>query len=91
MSPDVLPFLSQLSDLPQPPRLGLCSNSDRRIVGALRDLNVFDYIPEKHLITSWDVESSKPEARIFQHAVEAVGEGQIRPSETLFIGDDYEE
>lgn len=91
LAPDVMSFLQSWRELERPPLLGLCSNSDRRITGPLKDLGVFDYISPDHLYTSWDIESSKPEARIFQTAVQQLGEDNVKPEECLFVGDDYEE
>lgn len=91
LADDALPLLQSLKQVSTPPLLGLCSNSDRRIMGPLRDLGVFEFIAQENLLTSWDIESSKPDPLIFRAAVELLGKDQVKPQDCLFVGDDYAE
>lgn len=90
LAPDVLPFFSALAELPKPPRVGIISNSDSRILSALEDLDIIPrHIQRENIVTSWEVGIEKPEMGIFHAAMKRLGETDA--SQCLVVGDDYEE
>jgi HAD superfamily hydrolase (TIGR01509 family) len=66
-------------------RLGIVSNSDGRVEQALQAAGLRDYFDV--VIDSSLVGIEKPDPRIFQAALEALG---VRPEEALYVGDLYE-
>lgn len=67
-------------------RTGVVSNFDHRLPALLDGLGLAPLLDV--VIRPADVGAAKPDARIFQVAVERLG---IKPAEALFVGDDDEE
>jgi len=64
--------------------LGVISNWDGTARDVLRQAGLIDYFD--HLIISCEVNCCKPDARIFEMALEAAG---IEPQRCLYVGDNY--
>jgi len=64
--------------------LGVVSNRDEPLHDELKDLNLDSYF--HFSLAAGEVQSFKPDARIFQKAVEMAG---TSASETMYVGDNY--
>jgi putative hydrolase of the HAD superfamily len=82
--PDVLESLKQLRA--RGLRLGVISNFDSRLRDILANLGI-GLLFEQATI-SWEIGAAKPDAKIFQNALQAMG---VRPQEALHVGDSIEE
>lgn len=67
--------------------VGVISNFDPRLTDILQSVKIKDYFD--FIITSYQVGYSKPDERIFKHALEQC-DTLVKPSEALHIGDDYQ-
>ncbi|XP_013194939.2 rhythmically expressed gene 2 protein [Amyelois transitella] len=63
---------------------GIVSNFDPRLHDILRSLGIIKHF--KFIVTSYEVGCSKPDKKIFTHAMKRCG--LVKPSECLHIGDD---
>jgi putative hydrolase of the HAD superfamily len=82
MSPDTLPTLQVLQEASF--SLGIVSNRSapfHDLVDALGLGPYFDFV-----LAAYEVDSWKPDVRIFQHALQRAGS---RPECTLYVGDNY--
>jgi len=64
---------------------GIISNSDGRLDRRMRKIGIRDRF--SFLVDSWDIGVSKPDARIFEAALELA---QLPPGEIIYVGDYYE-
>jgi putative hydrolase of the HAD superfamily len=78
---DFSPFAKRLKGVP----MMALSNFDTRLHTILQELQVAHHF--KHIVTSEEAESSKPDGKIFAWAARMSGIG-ARPNEILHIGDD---
>ncbi|KAL0851848.1 hypothetical protein ABMA28_000147 [Loxostege sticticalis] len=65
--------------------VGVISNFDPRLKDILQSVKIKDYFD--FILTSYQIGYSKPDERIFKHALEQC-EKLVKPSEALHIGDD---
>lgn len=72
--------------LKQKYQLGLISNWDDSMIDILQDLGILDYFDS--ITLSGDVGVSKPDIEIFRSALTDFPE--IKPKETVYVGDDYQ-
>jgi FMN phosphatase YigB (HAD superfamily) len=83
-------FFAHVASLEQRPKLGAVTNSDRRIVDALKELDVVPrHINEEDIITSFEVGFQKPDPRMLEVALARICGGTVKAAECFFIGDDY--
>ncbi|KAG2226869.1 hypothetical protein INT45_010148 [Circinella minor] len=68
-------------------KMGVVSNTDDTLEFMLKDLNLTQYFD--FILPSCVVGYDKPDPRIYKAALEIAG-GNIRPDETLHVGDDIE-
>lgn len=66
-------------------KLGLISNWDESLIEILQDLQIFDFFDS--ITLSSDIGVNKPDLEIFRSALDDFPE--IRPKETVYIGDDF--
>ena len=77
--PDTIPVLQSLS---AKYRLGIIANQTEGLCNRLQSWGIFRYF--SLVVSSWDYHIMKPDARLFQIAVDLSG---CRPSETAMVGD----
>jgi putative hydrolase of the HAD superfamily len=80
--PDVLPTMRELYDLGL--RMGIVSNWDARLPGLCHHLGLSSYLD--FVISSANLGQIKPEASIFQSALDRVG---VEAAEAVHVGDHY--
>ncbi len=80
--PDVLPVVEELHGMGL--RMGIVSNWDVRLPGLCHHLGLSRYL--EFVISSANLGRIKPEASIFQAALDRVG---VRPDEAIHVGDHY--
>jgi len=82
--PEALECLKRLRE--QGFRLGVVSNFDSRLRQILQNLGIGDLFEQVAL--SWEAGAAKPRAKIFKHALKAMG---LTPRQVLHVGDSIAE
>ncbi|MHA2292026.1 MAG: HAD-IA family hydrolase [Candidatus Hodarchaeales archaeon] len=68
-------------------KIGLISNWDESLIDHLEDLGILDYF--ESITLSGEIEISKPDLGIFKSALNDFP--KVKPKETVYIGDDYQQ
>lgn len=81
--PDVMPFLEELRE--RGIRAAIVSNWDSRLIGLCERLGITSWV--EFVVVSAIVGSAKPDAGIFNHALERAG---ITAEQAIYVGDNVE-